>query len=384
MKVALFTLQPLELGGGWERFLINYGKCHTATRPLDQIAIISVTDSLFHRLTHPFMWMIRRSHLAYVQNRIDPADIYNQCSPVDYHRCNSLDELLVTLSNFDVIYSKNEFLDLLFLRYFHLRTKVPVIVGTHCAQYYPNPERSYFRSFRNFIYVSLLYDLTSRFVGAWHVLNSESRSYVQRWHATKPIATIPYPYVSADRSRTSKSQPQPPARSDETVRILWAGRLTQQKGYRELADIINSLSISNSASIQWLIAGSGEDHEQVHRLLGTSPSVHFLGHVSHGGVLDLMNASDIFLSTSIWESWPNVINEALDSGIIIVASDIPGHSDMLVNQPHSYLYQTTGHALSILTSLFSKKLERRDHWLPAVSNSRIVDRMYDELFSHFE
>jgi glycosyltransferase involved in cell wall biosynthesis len=165
---------------------------------------------------------------------------------------------------------------------------------------------------------------------------------------------------------------------------LWAGRLTEQKGYKELADIINTLSISTSSSIQWLIAGSGEDHEEIYRLLGASPFVSLLGHVPHDGVLSLMSTSDIFLSTSIWESWPNVIIEALHSGITIVASDIPGHSDMLLNQPHSYLYKSTDHALSILRFLISRQLERRHHWLPVESNSRIVNRMYDELFSHFE
>lgn len=384
MKIALFTLKPLELGGGWERFLINYGKCHLATRPLDQISIVSVTDFLFHRLTHPFMWLLGKSPLSYVRNRIDQVDIQKDCFPVHYYRCNTISELLFTLSNFEIIYSKNEFLDLLYLRYFHIRTNVPVIVGTHCAQFYPNPERSHFRSFRNSIYTSFVYQILSRFVSGWHVMNSESRTYVKRWHPSKPIATIPHPYIASEDSGTSNTQPQCPARSDETVRILWAGRLTEQKGYKYLADIISSLSMANSTSIQWLIAGSGEGHEEVYRLLADFSSVSFLGHVSHDTVIYLMKNSDIFLSTSIWESWPNVVNEALVSGIIIVASDIPGHSDMLANQPHSYLYKNTDEATVILSSLLSMKVERRNNWLPAISNSRIVERMYDELFSHFD
>lgn len=384
MKIALFTLQPLELGGGWERFLINYAKCHAATRRLDELAIISVTDFLFHRLTHPFMWLQGKSHLAHVRNRIDTIDIHKECSPVDYYRCNSISELFFTLSNFDVIYSKNEFLDLLYLRYLHIRTNVPVIVGTHCAQFYPNPERSHLRSFRNYIYTSFMYQIVSRFVGAWHVMNSESQTYVKKWHPSKPIATIPYPYMAPEDSGTSNTRPQCPVRTNETVRILWAGRLTEQKGYKYLAEIITSLSTSTSTSIQWLIAGSGEGREELHRLLADFSSVSLLGHVSHNTIIETMKHSDIFLSTSIWESWPNVINEALASGIIIVASDIPGHSDMLANQPHSYLYKTTNDAILILSSLLCKKVERRDDWRPAVPNSRIVDRMYNELFSHFE
>lgn len=74
----------------------------------------------------------------------------------------------------------------------------------------------------------------------------------------------------------------------------------------------------------------GTSREQLVRQLGRPvdlPNVHVLGEV--GGVMELLAAADVLVSAARWEGMPLSILEAMSVGLPVLASDIPGHRDIV-------------------------------------------------------
>lgn len=382
MNITLFSIQPLELGGGWEQFLVSYAKCHLDVRPNDSIQIVSLSRELFNKVILPLHLIYGRKLSAQTKYRLDSSHVDTQCAPVSYYRCTSLHNLKHLLSTADVIYIKNEVFDLAYVRILSslLRMNTPIIAGTHCAQVYPNPSSITSRSLRNYLYTSNFYYYCSTFVSAWHVMNRQSYNYIRHFHPAKPVSLVEYPFVELYAPRDS-TEPTPSDQAES--RIVWAGRMTEQKGIPRLISIMRALD-GASLPIEWVIAGSGEDSVNLARYSPRHHRITLLGHISQSNLYKLLSESQIYLSTSLWESWPNLINEALHSGIQIVASDIPGHTDMLEGVPGTFLYSTVEQAVDILSTLTQRLVDRRAPWSPPRTNAQIVDQMYRTLFGLFD
>jgi glycosyltransferase involved in cell wall biosynthesis len=74
-----------------------------------------------------------------------------------------------------------------------------------------------------------------------------------------------------------------------------------------------------------LLVGRGPDRERLERLaeeLSLRARVHFAGW--RDDVAAVLRASDMLLLPSAWEGMPNVILEAMASGLSIVATDVEG------------------------------------------------------------
>ena len=62
-----------------------------------------------------------------------------------------------------------------------------------------------------------------------------------------------------------------------------------------------------------------------------------LGNVEN--VFDYLNASDIYLSTSLYEGFPIAILEAMSSELPIIASDVIGNTDTIIHDESGFLYE---------------------------------------------
>ena len=103
--------------------------------------------------------------------------------------------------------------------------------------------------------------------------------------------------------------------------ICSAGRLVEQKGFDLL---IRAYAISEIDS-DLIIFGTGPLEEQLKKLalsLGVSNKVFFPGFISN--IHKAIYNSQLFVSSSRWEGFGNVIVEALSVGTPIVAFDSPG------------------------------------------------------------
>ncbi len=116
------------------------------------------------------------------------------------------------------------------------------------------------------------------------------------------------------------------------------GRLWPQKGYKDLIWSAELLKVVRPDS-HLLIVGDGPQKMQLLRWrdsLGIADRVHFLGH--RDDVLDLLPHFNCFWIGSSYEGQSNAVMEAMNAGLPVVASDIPGNRDLVVDAQTGYLF----------------------------------------------
>jgi glycosyltransferase involved in cell wall biosynthesis len=113
--------------------------------------------------------------------------------------------------------------------------------------------------------------------------------------------------------------------------ILSAGRLAEQKGYGYLLQAAKTL-LSDRDDLIIVIAGKGRLEaglKKQARDLGIASSVRFLGFIEN---LDPhLKGCDLFVLASIFEGMPNVVMEAMALGKAVVATDVNGARELIVN-----------------------------------------------------
>jgi glycosyltransferase involved in cell wall biosynthesis len=130
----------------------------------------------------------------------------------------------------------------------------------------------------------------------------------------KRVVVIPNPIGRpAEKTRTDPSTLKP--------FILGAGRLVHQKGFDVLIRAFGLVATS-VPRLRLAIAGEGPELQQLRRLaasLGLESRVLFLGNVTN--LSDLMRSAQAFVLSSRYEGFPNVLLEALASGVPAIATD---------------------------------------------------------------
>lgn len=129
--------------------------------------------------------------------------------------------------------------------------------------------------------------------------------------------------------------------------ILGVGRLTRQKNFHLLIEALEILRRSHPARL--LILGEGVERaslEAYARSLGVAESVDLAGAVPDP--IPYMRAADVFVLSSRYEGFGNVVAEALAAGAPVVSVDCPsGPSEILENGRWGRLVPTgDSHALS--------------------------------------
>ncbi|HEY7961887.1 MAG TPA: glycosyltransferase [Solirubrobacteraceae bacterium] len=101
-----------------------------------------------------------------------------------------------------------------------------------------------------------------------------------------------------------------------TIRVLYAGRVTREKGAELLADAFLEAH-RRDPRLHLLLAGDGPERERLHARLGEH--VTFLGWLSGVELARVYASADIFLFPSATDTFGQVILEAQASGVPVVA-----------------------------------------------------------------
>ena len=120
--------------------------------------------------------------------------------------------------------------------------------------------------------------------------------------------------------------------------ILSVGRLWHQKGYKDLIWSAELLRVSRGDCC-YVIIGEGPERsrlEQYRDNILSGASVKLLG--ERTDVAALMPHCDVLWNGSLYEGQSNVILEAMQLGIPVVATDIPGNSDLIKHEHTGMLY----------------------------------------------
>lgn len=123
----------------------------------------------------------------------------------------------------------------------------------------------------------------------------------------------------------------------ERFLIISVIRFNPQKNITAMLEIAQKLS--DDKDIMFIIIGDGEEKSKVEKIISECKidNVKLLGYQKN--INEYLLASDLFLSTSLWEGLPYSLIEATRAGIPIVASDVTGNNEVVFNKHNGYLFQ---------------------------------------------
>ena len=151
------------------------------------------------------------------------------------------------------------------------------------------------------------------------------------------------------------------------IRLLFVGRLTKQKNIPLLIKSFKKIIDNNDFNIELHIVGEGEDKNKIILLIKTLKLDNKV--VLHGSLIGnklhkIYSNSDIFILSSISESFGIVLIEAMASGLPIVASKIPAVRNVVENNK-------TGLLVKLTPEDFSKAIEK------LLMNSKLREKLIE-------
>ena len=180
---------------------------------------------------------------------------------------------------------------------------------------------------------------------------------------------------------------------DDSVILLYAGRISPEKNVGLLVDIMRSLE-KDERDYRLLIAGDGPQRDRLARQFETVAlgKVVFLGHLDKEKLADYYANADIFVHPNPREPFGIAPLEAMASGIPTVAPNAGGILSYATNE-NAWLVEATGEAFAnavreIVTdddsrvSKTAKALETARQNTREVSTDRLLET-YDRIFADF-
>ncbi|MBX8465570.1 glycosyltransferase [Deinococcus sp. RIT780] len=114
------------------------------------------------------------------------------------------------------------------------------------------------------------------------------------------------------------------------IRFLFVGQLIDRKGILDLVDAFKDIE-----NAELYIIGHGELELQVNRLISKMPNIHYIGKTgSESTLAEYYRKFDCLVVPSKREVWGLVVNEAMLSGLPVIASDRVGAAyDLVLRAP---------------------------------------------------
>jgi len=130
---------------------------------------------------------------------------------------------------------------------------------------------------------------------------------------------------------------------------LAVGRLVEAKDYPNMLTAFNQLVKERDTIL--LILGQGLLHDKLVSLaqeMNLSGRVRFLG--VRQDMPELMNAADAYVMSSAWEGLPMVLLEAAASGLPVVATDVGGNDEIVIDGESGYVV-TAGNSSALQNAM---------------------------------
>jgi glycosyltransferase involved in cell wall biosynthesis len=163
--------------------------------------------------------------------------------------------------------------------------------------------------------------------------------------------------------------------TDEPVNFITAARFEDQKDYTTLAAACDSLFKDNK-EFTLSIYGDGQYESQVKHLFKHFPDgvVRFCGVVDN--FAEKLALADVFILSSFWEGLPRSIIEAMACKKPIIASDVGGCSELVIDNESGYLIPIRN--VSTMTNAMNEYIENKPK---IVTHGDAAYRLYIQKYS---
>jgi len=325
-------LPLLTQGGGAEKYFTNLAR--NLSNKGYKTDVITMNESffkIFARLLHIFTHgnFFRKIDISGRETEIV---VKNRLGNSNWIK-SSFINLRKVLGQYDIIYSKNEIVDLLLLKLIGYRKLPPIIIGVHTSIFYPNT-KSFNSKLHNFLYLSSFYKWLLRGARCIHLSNKFTKNLVDEKFDIKS-ELIYYPFSLNEITAAIKNVKSPMEFNPHKKNIAFVGRLAEQKGIASLVNIIERIAKKEKINkkIVFNIFGSGDKKNE--KIINDLQKKYFFvkwhGHIENKYILKILSQQDLFISTAKWETLPFNILEAQVVGLPVIAFSIPGPKDIIIN-----------------------------------------------------
>ncbi len=108
--------------------------------------------------------------------------------------------------------------------------------------------------------------------------------------------------------------------------LLYVGSIDERKNILNLVRVCKKL---HGRFNTFDIIGRGNLEAELQKEISDAPDIHFLGSMDNAEVQGFMHRKDILILPSFFDGWGAVVNEALEHGMRVLASDMCGSSVLL-------------------------------------------------------
>lgn len=123
--------------------------------------------------------------------------------------------------------------------------------------------------------------------------------------------------------------------SAHPLRFFVVARLAEQKGLSYLLRAVELLKKTEARPFELVLGGDGPDRAELERLavdLGIKDECRFLGSLDRAGVKEWMNKSDVFVLSSLHETFGVVVGEAMACGKPVISTRCGGPEFVVTNE----------------------------------------------------
>lgn len=173
------------------------------------------------------------------------------------------------------------------------------------------------------------------------------------------------------------------ASKGETLRVLFAGRLTVEKGVQAL---LESFRKADTIDLEVVIVGSGPLESEVSARAAVDHRVSFLGKVTSTEVGQLISASDVVVVPSLWfEADPLIIHEALSRRVAPVVFEHSAAAASLRSTPELVAPATPDGLMNLFQTFAENRELLREVTRRAVqSYDEAFDPVTDQILRHYK
>ncbi|RJR24509.1 glycosyltransferase [Candidatus Microgenomates bacterium] len=333
MKAVIFDINRLSFEGGAEKYFTEVGK-ELSKKDYDVFFIGDCRPILkFYILLGSLLlvnpvWKLPRLFAELKKSSALPAgaDRYfthiglSLLSLVSFSRNRK--KIKGILKESDLVLIKNEFIELLFYFLLGVRTNSYVLVFSSIQYQSPQSLRAFLH---NLSYSSFIYKYLLKKIGKAVTSNSFDRDLLVKNFGLKKEKIHLIPYGLDKKYFADKSE----LKTKEGFRVLFVGRMEEQKGLLYLKQIIETINSKKTKDISFCLVGSGPLEKIPTYLASRYSNVEYKGQLSPEQVRRLYLQFDLVLITSKWETFSYVCLEAQACGVPVVSFDIPGPRDIV-------------------------------------------------------
>ncbi len=182
--------------------------------------------------------------------------------------------------------------------------------------------------------------LTSSMVDKYMAVSESARQFTIEHVRLSPEKIITV-YNGIDCSEPPAENPGIYAPGRNPVRMALIGRFDPQKGHSVLLDAMKIINSSQSCvNIQVYFFGDGPDESRIRnrvKQLNLSKQIFFMGTTDN--IRKQIAKMDIIVLPSLWEGLPNAVLEAMAESRPVIASDIAGIREVVVDGETGLLFE---------------------------------------------